>query len=152
MSLTRRDLRRWPCQLAWQSLSCYWANTRNFPESPRWWDVPLTWQYDGHFHSGKYSPRCFKTKTPNWCSFHNTLALNIEGVDEFQKRFFPSWSQNSLLHDFVGVLYLDHAQTRVDFKMCWNNWPIETFQLRLSALVNVKTKDCAWSRPFQHNL
>ena len=57
------------------------------------------------------------------------------------------------LYVFVSIFRLDRAQTTMDFEMGWSNGEMETFLLRYSAVcVNVKTKDCSQSRPFQHNL
>ena len=57
---------------------------------------------------------------------------------------------------FVSLFGLDRAQTAIDFeitvvrviKPIKRNVPVKIF----NCSVNVKTKDCAQSRPFQHEL
>ena len=40
-----------------------------------------------------------------------------------------------LLYVFVNIFGLDRAQTTIDSKMCWGNWPIETFPLKYLVIV-----------------
>ena len=57
------------------------------------------------------------------------------------------------LYVFVSLFGPDLAQTTIDFGMCWRNRPIEFVPVKIfNCSVNIKTKDCAPSRPFQHKL
>ena len=64
----------------------------------------------------------------------------------------PSSERRQFVYIFVGIFYIDLGKTRIDFRGVgatdYKNVSVKIF----NCSVNVKTKDCAQSRPFQHKL
>ena len=53
----------------------------------------------------------------------------------------------------LAFLALTVYKATIDFEMCWSNWTNKNAPVKIfNRSVNVQTKDCAQSRPFQHKL